>query len=203
MLQIFDCAQNSDEWFEHRRGIPTSSAFAKVMAKGEGLTRREYMMKLAGEIITGKPMKNYKSEDMERGHEWEPEARDLYTFKTGAELKRVGFIRNGRRGCSPDSLIGEDGGLEIKTAEAHILADIIDRDEFPPKHKAQVQGTLWVTERQWWDLLVYARDMPPFIKRVQRDEPYIQRLATEIDKFNAELDIIVTKIRARGEAIAA
>jgi YqaJ-like viral recombinase domain len=203
VLQIFDCAQNSDEWFEYRRGIPTASAFSKVLAKGEGLTRREYMMKLAGEIITGKPMKNYRNDDMDRGHEWEPEARDLYAFETGASLQRVGFARNGRCGCSPDSLIGEDGGLEIKTAEAHILADIIDRDEFPSRHKAQVQGTLWVLGRQWWDLLVYSRDMPPFIKRVKRDEKYIQSLATEIDRFNAELDSVVAKISARGEAVAA
>ena len=203
MLQIIDCEQNSPEWFEARRGIPTASAFAKVLAKGEGLTRREYMMKLAGEIITGKPMKSYKSEEMERGHEWEPEARDLYAFTTGAHPRKVGFLRNGRKGCSPDSLIGDDGGLEIKTAEAHILADIIDRDVFPPKHKAQVQGTLWVSGRQWWDLLIYARDMPPFIKRVYRDEPYIQTLATEVDRFNTELDEVVRKIRARGEAMAA
>ena len=57
--------------------------------------------------------------------------------------------------------------------------------------------------RQWWDLLIYARDMPPFIKRVYRDEPYIQTLATEVDRFNTELDEVVRKIRARGEAMAA
>jgi hypothetical protein len=202
-VQIFDCPQNSEAWFEARRGVPTASAFAQLLAKGEGITRKTYMLKLAGEIITGRGAKSFSNEDTERGHEWEPEARDLYAFQTGAALKRVGFIRNGRMGCSPDSLIDEDGGLEVKTTEPHLLIEIMLKDEFPPKHKAQVQGTLLVTGRQWWDLLVYSRDMPPFIKRAYRDEKYIQSLATEIDKFNAELDDVVSKIRARGERLAA
>jgi hypothetical protein len=45
--------------------------------------------------------------------------------------------------------------------------------------------------------------MPLFVKRVHRDELYIQRLATEIDRFNAELDEVVAQIRRRGEAVAA
>ena len=45
--------------------------------------------------------------------------------------------------------------------------------------------------------------MPLFVKRTYRDEPYNQKIATEVDKFNAELADIVTQIRRRGEAIAA
>ena len=67
---------------------------------------------------------------------------------------------------------------------------------------AQVQGTLWITKREWWDLPVYWPGMPLFTKRAYRDEPYIQRLATEVDRFNAELDDVVAQIRSRG-ALAA
>lgn len=206
-MQIFTCEQNSDEWLRVRMGIPTASQFATLLAKGRdggaSLTRRTYMLKLAGEIITGEPMESFSNEHTERGHAMEDEARDLYAFQTGAELHRVGFIRNGRAGCSPDSLIGEDGGLEIKTKLPHLLIELMLKDEFPPEHKAQVQGTLWLTKREWWDLPVYYRGMPMFTKRTYRDEPYIQRLATEVDRFNAELDQIVEQIRKRGEALAA
>jgi hypothetical protein len=206
-IQTFNCEQNSPEWHEARRGIVTASQFATVLAKskdgGVSLTRKTYMLKVAGEIITGEPAENYSNEYMERGHAMEDEARDLYAFQTGATLQRVGFVRNGRAGCSPDSLIGEDGGLEIKTKAPHLLIELILKNEFPPEHKAQVQGTLWITGRQWWDLWVYYRNMPPFKIRVQRDEPYIQTLATAVDRFNAELDAVVAKIRARGEAVAA
>jgi predicted phage-related endonuclease len=197
-LQIFDVAQNSDEWLRARMGIPTASAFSQVMAKGEGKTRRAYMLKLAGEIITGKPMENFSNEHTERGHEFEPEARDLYCFQTGAELRRVGFVRNGNAGCSPDSLIGDDGGLEIKTKLPHLLLDVILKDKVPPEHVAQIQGTLWVTGRKWWDLAIYWPGVPLFRKRVARDETYIASLAREVAAFNAELDATIKAIRAYG-----
>jgi hypothetical protein len=201
--QIIKCAQNSEEWLRARMGIPTSSQFSAILAKGEGKTRRTYMLKLAGEIITGRPMESFSNEHTERGHEFEPEARDLYVFQTGAALERVGFIRSEAAGCSPDSLIGDDGGLEIKTKLPHLLIDVILKDEFPAEHKAQVQGTLWVTKRQWWDIAIYWPGIPLFVKRCHRDEAYIQKLATEIDRFNAELGDVVSQIRARGERVAA
>jgi predicted phage-related endonuclease len=201
-VEIVNCEQNSPEWFTARMGIPTASQFATVMAKGEGKTRRTYMMKLAGELITGEPMDSFSNEHTERGHKIEPEARDLYAFQTGAQLERVGFIKNGKAGASPDSLIGTDGGAEIKTKLPHMLAELILKDEFPPEHKAQIQGTLWISKRQWWDIAVYWPGMPLFVKRVERDEIYIQKIATEVDKFNAELADVVEQIRRRGAMAA-
>ncbi len=201
-MEIVNCEQNSPEWFAARMGIPTASQFATVMAKGEGKTRRTYMMKLAGELITGEPMDSFSNEHTERGHKFEPEARDLYAFQTGAQLERVGFIKNGKAGASPDSLVGTDGGAEIKTKLPHMLAELILKDEFPPEHKAQIQGTLWISKRQWWDIAVYWPGMPLFVKRVERDEIYIQKIATEVDKFNAELADVVEQIRRRGAMAA-
>ncbi len=202
-MQVINCEQNSAEWLRARMGIPTASQFSTVLAKGEGKTRRTYLLKLAGEIITGEPMESFSNEHTERGHRMEAEARDLYAFQTGAALERVGFIRNGRAGCSPDSLIGDTGGLEIKTKLPHLLAELILKDEFPAEHKAQVQGTLWLSGREWWDISVYWPGMPQFVKRAYRDEPYIQRLVAEVERFNAELDEIVAQIRKRGEALTA
>lgn len=202
-IQIIDCAQNSPEWQIARMGIPTASSFADILTPGktktEQKTRRTYLLKLAGEILTGEPMEHVVTSAMMRGHALEPEARDLYTFETGAELTRVGFVRNGRAGCSPDSLIGESGGLEIKTKFPHLLIDLILKDEFPEEHKAQVQGTLHLTEREWWDLMVYWPGVPRFTKRVYRDEPYITQLAGEIDRFNDDLDAVVSDMKRRIE----
>jgi hypothetical protein len=198
-LEIVTCAQNSPEWQMARMGIPTASSFADVLAKGEGKTRRTYMLKLAGEIITGEPMENIVTAAMERGHVMEAEARDLYALETGANLVRVGFARCGRAGCSPDSLIGEDGGIEIKTKFPHLLIEAILKDEFPTEFKAQVQGTLWILQREWWDLSIYWPGMPRFIKRAYRDEAYIANLAGEIDRFNDDLDAIVAQMPGRIE----
>lgn len=202
-MQIFNCDQNSAEWLQARSGVPTASQFSAILAKGEGKTRKAYLNRLAAEAYTGDPLETFKSMEMERGHAMEAEARDLYQFQTGAQLERVGFIKNGRKGCSPDALIGDDGILEIKTQRADLLIETLAKDEFPKEHIAQCQGALWVTGRAYVDIIVYWPKMPLFVKRATRDEAFIQRLATEVDRFNAELDAVVAEIRRRGEAIAA
>ena len=195
MIERFDMEQGSEEWFEARRGIPTASEFATVMAKGDGKTRRTYMLKLAGEILTGRPAEQFTNAHMERGHEMEPEARSLYALQMDKDPELVGFLRNGRKGCSPDSLIGANGMLEIKTKLPHLLIDLLDRDRFPPEHVAQCQGALWVAEREWIDLAVYWPGLPLYVSRQFRDEAYIANLSSEVDRFNEDLDVLVAKIK--------
>lgn len=208
-LEILTMEQGSPEWFAARAGIPTASMFATVMASGTGggesKTRRTYMLKLAGEIVTGEPMDNYSNNHMERGHIMEPEARNHYAFMTDAEPQLVGFIRNGRKGASPDSLIGADGSLEIKTKTPHLMIDVLLRDAVPPEHKAQCQGQLWVAEREWVDFVAYWPRLPLFVKRLYRDEAYIAKMAEAVDLFNDQLADMVEQIQRYGaaEAVAA
>lgn len=201
-MQIIDCEQGSPEWFAARVGIPTASEFHTVMAVGpkggKSATRVDYLNKLAGEILTGEPMTNYISSDMERGKLMEDEARNLYAFMTDADPQRIGFIRNGDRGASPDSLIGADGGLEIKSAAAHVQIKRLLADELPSEHKAQVYGSLWIAEREWWDFTSYCPKLPLFVKRVYRDEEYIQKIALAVELFNVELQQTVEYIRRYG-----
>lgn len=199
MMQVYDCEQSSPEWYACRLGIPTSSMFATVLAKGKGggdsITRRTYLNKLAGEIVTGKPMDNYVNDHMTRGKEMEAEARNFYSFMHDATPQKVGFIRNGQKGCSPDSLLGNDGMLEIKTKLPHLAIECLLKDEFPPEHRAQCQGALWVAEREWIDLCVFWPDVPLFVKRATRDDPYIKTLETAVDEFNSELADIVARVK--------
>lgn len=201
MMRVLDCEQGSEEWFKARTGLPTASAFSTILAKGEGKTRRTYLLKLAGEILTGEPAENFSNAHMERGHALEPEARDLYAFMADVDPQRVGFIVNGQKGASPDSLIGDNGALEIKTKLPHLLIDVLLRGEFPSDHKAQCQGVLWVAEREWIDLAVYWPKLPLFVKRAPRDEAYIKNLASEVDRFNDELAETVERIRRFGAVL--
>ena len=201
-MEVFTCAQNSEDWLKARMGIPTASEFATVMATGRdggaSKTRKSYMLKLAGEIITGQPSEGYSNAHTERGHDMEPEARDLYAFTRRADPQLVGFIRNGSKGASPDSLIGNDGLLEIKTKLPHLHIDCLLRDEFPAEHKAQCQGALWVSEREWIDIAVYWPGLPLFVKRATRDEEYIAKLSDAVDQFNTELAEVVERVRRYG-----
>lgn len=198
-LQIFDCEQGTSEWLACRAGIPTASEFDTVMAKGRGggdsKTRRTYMLKLIGERITGAPMYSYSNDHMERGKEMEQEARDLYSMLSDVEPVRVGFMRRGDAGASPDSLVCDVGLLEIKTKLAHLQLECLLNDELPAEHKAQCQGQLWISGREWVDFVSYWPGLPLFGKRVFRDESYIARLKVEVDAFNEELLELMERVK--------
>lgn len=201
-LEIIDCDQNSPEWHQARCGFVTASRFKDVLAKGEGKMRARYLYELAAEIERGYPEpETYTSAYMERGHELEDEARQRFAFEHAVAPVRVGFVRNPelRVGCSPDSLLGDDGGLEIKTALGHIQIERIRRGTVPPEHVAQVQGSMWVTGRQWWSFVSYSPDLPLFHVRVARDENYIATLAKAVSSFTDELDALVGSIRGVGQ----
>lgn len=190
-LQVFEHEQGSPEWYQARLGLATSSEFATVMASGRGgsesKTRRTYMLKLLGERLTGQPAENYSNLYMERGKVMEAEARELYAMVTGNECRQVGFIRRGDAGCSPDSLIGDDGMLEVKTRTPHLQLDALLRDEIPPEYMAQLYGQLWVAERAWVDVISYWPGLPPLIKRVTRKESELNAIAIAVGQFNQEL----------------
>src|SRR6267142_484902 len=159
--------QGSSAWFDIRKGIPTASNFqCLVTTKGDGKGKAEYLYHLAAEIIGGNPIEGYKNPFMERGNAQEDQARRDFVLMADLDpdtVKQVGFVTNDALcragadvrlvGCSPDSLVGTDEGLEIKTMRADLLLKMLDtRDEswIPPEHIAQVQGNMWVTGRKVW-----------------------------------------------------
>lgn len=213
-IEIIDCEQRSPEWFEARRGIPTASRFKTILAKSKddpgkgGLSRLSYMEDLAVEIISGQPTESYTNAAMDRGRTMEDDIREKYGLLMDVEPERVGFVRNGQKGCSPDSFIGQDGMLEIKTTISRLLVSMLRKKEFPATHKAQCQGGLWVCEREWVEIIVVGvasdnspvptPNMPRLQVRANRDEGYIVNLAREVERFNADLHEMVEEIRRYG-----
>lgn len=199
-LQVIECEQGTDEWFAARAGVVTASEFATVLAKGRGggesVTRRKYMLTLAGEIITGQVADKWEgNRHTERGKVMEGEARDAYALIADVEPSQVGFLRRGRIGCSPDSLVGAHGLLEIKTKLPHLQLEVLESGEVPPEHMAQIQGQLWVSCREWCDFVSFWPGLPIFIKRVWLDNDYIARLSVGVSEFIADVDRIVAKYK--------
>lgn len=206
-MEIINCEQGSPEWFSARAGLVTASEFQTLLMSGKGggesKTRLTYMRKLAGEIITGEPAETFTNQHMERGKAMEAEARDLYAFMADCDPLQVGFIKSGRKGASPDSLIGDDGGLEIKTRLPHLMIELLEKGEVPSEHIAQIQGGMWVAGREWWDFVAYWPKLPLFVKRIYRDDSYIKKLSDALDAFNVDLDALVSRIKSYGMQEAA
>ncbi len=181
----------------------TASTISAIVKKGEpdefsrprAKLSATYLRKLAGERITGRPAVNVSTAATRRGHQMEPKARALYEFANGVAVERVGLIKNHGVGYSPDGLVGELGLLEIKSMEPHILIEHWEAGSVPPEHAAQIQGGMWVAEREWLDFCGYCPGMLPLDFRVARDDEFItQTLVPAIVAFRQELENLVARL---------
>jgi len=186
-MRIVNIEQGSDAWLQTRKGLVTGSRFKDVItpAKGElSKSSKSYMYELVAERM-GATVNFYQNEHMQRGNELEPDARTAYEFVKDAVVEQVGICihDNGMVGVSPDGLVGEDGGLEIKCPKETTHISYLESGDMPLIYKPQVQGCMWVTGRKWWDFMSYHPDLPPLIVRVFRDEDYISSMEAGITKF--------------------
>ncbi len=201
--------QGTDEWFALRVRKVTASCFADVLAKGQGKTRAKYLRQVIAESLTGKPIDTYKNAHMERGQEQEPLARMAYELATDNLIQRVGFIDHDslRAGCSPDGLIlGMRRGVEAKCVIPTVQVETVLAGGYPSEHKAQIQGSMWITGYEEWDFCSYSPDMPEhlrtYIFTVKRDEEYIQELEAEVRRFLADVDRSLDALRPGGPDLA-
>jgi hypothetical protein len=215
VVEIFEVdqfEQGSDEWFAIRAGIPTASCFSTILAQGKdggaSVGRARYMRMLAGEILTGRASEGSKAfitAAMQRGNEMEPEALAYYESRHFHTVRRIGFMRrllpSGRWvGASPDGLIDQHKGLEIKTMQPDLMIERLEKGSgMPTEHIAQVQGTMWIGDLEEMDVMLFYSGMPVNPKwTVRRNETYIRDLQKAVEVFDFELHHLVKKIRAMG-----
>ena len=207
-MKIINVEQGSSEWFAARLGRPTGSVYSDVLAKGKGVSRSNLVVKLALELVTGRPALPAfkKTTAMLDGTEREPFARALYESSRGVFVDEVGFCQHDTifTGVSPDGLIDKDGMVEIKCPTEAVHREYMLRKDEPPTYRAQIQGQLWVAEREWCDFASYHPDFPEnaqlIVRRVYRDEAYISNLVAEVIRFNQEVAAEAEAIRDYKEA---
>lgn len=195
-----NCEQGSPEWFAARLGIPTASNFDKIVtSKGEPSKQAEdYAYTLAAERITGRMEESYSSKKMDQARELESEARALYELITDTQIQQVGVCYPSEAklcAASPDGLVGEEGLIEIKCPLSKTSVRYLLKGELPVDYVQQAQGQLYVTGRMWLDFVSYYPGLKPFIKRIGRDEKFINALSTELAKFNQLLEEVTEKIK--------
>ncbi len=194
--------QRSEAWYHIRLGRITGTSFNDLMAKPDTKCYNDLITDIAGEIITEEKedTDEYTSPAMERGVELEVEARKIYESLFECNVEQIGFITpdedsefNEWIGISPDGLIGEDGGLEIKCPLRKTHLNYIENGVLPTVYKNQVQSSLWITGRKWWDFMSYYPDMKPFIIRVYPDKElhlkYEERLRESINLIKQKIEV--------------
>jgi len=194
-VKIHDCKQGSPEWHALRLGIPTASDFDQLVTPEfklrTGATPDTYLYaKLCEKMLGFSPSADVNSFAMGQGVILESEARPYYEFTYDTKIQQVGFCTtdDGRIGCSPDGLIGDDGGIEIKCPQPERALRYLMEGGVPKEYLAQVHGSMFVTGRPWWLFMSYSRQWPAHIVRVERDEKIQAALRQALELFLEKFD---------------
>jgi hypothetical protein len=190
-----DVVQGSDEWRQARVGLPTASGFDSLLTAKTlkpSTSAHGYLCKLMAEHYLGRPLEDAETGFIGRGRAMEEEGLSWYEMARDVAVERVGLcLSDDRRyGCSPDGLVGDDGGLEVKVPAAHVqIKYLLDPSALVSDYRGQVQGNLLVTHRKWWDLVSYNPEIPPVVMRVKRDDEYLSLLVPILADFLGRLDV--------------
>lgn len=202
-MKVHNVLQGSVEWEQLRLGIPTASRFDEILTPAHrkySKGARKYIWELIAEEIMGEQIERPTTFAMERGTDLEPEARGWYAFDQDVAVETVGFVTSddGTVGASPDGLINLDGGLEIKCPGAiKHMENLFGADI---AKYGQVQGNIYVCERDWWDVVSYHPKLLPAVTRTYRDDGYIKDLEAALDQFKDELAEAREYIKKLGDA---
>ncbi|MBF6540788.1 YqaJ viral recombinase family protein [Nocardia farcinica] len=176
-------AGTSIKTLHHERADVARRTGTIVLHPANNETARGLTTQIAAERITGWTDPTYMSDDMLRGIEDEPRARDTYS-EHFAPVHEVGFMvrdHNGLRiGYSPDGLVGSEGLIEIKSRRprlhvAHVLAG-----RPPTEVQAQLQCALLVSGRQWIDYISFSGGMHLWVNRVHPDPRWFDAILTAV-----------------------
>lgn len=183
-----DDLQRTEQWAIERAGKFTGSRFADLLARnkrtGEPLKAyHDLIWQVVVERMTKQPIEGPNGFALQWGNDVEPFAREAYEMETGSVVTESGFIQHpdfSFAGCSPDGLIGEKGGIEMKCPRSSIIHLERFVSGVPDEYMPQIQGCMWVTGRKWWDFVSYDPRMPEthrlLIISVDRDDAFIERL---------------------------
>lgn len=193
-MKILNVKQGSPEWIAARIGRPTSSCFDQIMQpkkRQPSASQSKYLAKLVAEWMLGMSLDDAATDFMQRGSELEVEAVNRYMWEQDVTTEEVGFVlRDDEKvGSSPDRLVGTNAVAEIKVpALITHVGYMLDPTLLVDAYFTQVQGELWVCEREWAHLVSHHPTLPQVVVRVERDAEFIEALAKCVDGFVAELD---------------
>lgn len=191
--KIYEMAQRSDEWKNHRKKTFTASAFAPWLintGKVAEQAREKAICKLIAERAGCDLGPGYESWAMQRGTELEPQAVAAFEGETGLKIRHVGFCAsiNGKFGCSPDGLIeGQSVGFETKVPIPDTHIRYRRAGVLPEEYLYQVHGSMAVTGATHWWFQSWNPGLASLRILVERDE-FTEKLKAALIAFSAQYE---------------
>jgi putative phage-type endonuclease len=207
MTDDIDLMQNSSEWLVARAGSLGGSQIGKAIERLKRSGDRtqaavDLMYEIAAERLTGVPAKRVNA--LAWGLEHQDEARHGYGLLTNLEVATVGLIRHPTipgAHASPDALVGDEGGVEIKCPTSATHLKTLIEGVVPEDHMPQIMWNMACAKRAWWDFVSYDPRFPPkhqfFIRRVERDDAAIATLEGLAIGFLEDVDSKIAALEKR------
>ncbi len=207
---IHNFEQRSPEWYKIREGRITGTSIASCLGKSTLATTVKSIdslaLKLATESLIGVIEDDYVSFDMQRGIDQEPMAFEAFKSLKATEfidVKNVGFVSQGFNiGFSPDGILSNDEGLEIKCPNPANYFKVVAKDFIDDKHYAQMQFGMFITGFKKWHYVNYLLHMGKeymHVIEVERDEDMILLMAERVNEIITAkanyIDILNNKIK--------
>ena len=194
-----DIQQKSWEWFKLRAGKVTGSELGNLITD-KGAIRgwktgmpNSYLHRKLAEKWRGMPLETFQgNRQTDQGTLWEDRARKYFSSILESDIEQIGGMESddGLLWCSPDGIIGETTGLEIKcpNADTHV-GWLLAGQQVPEEHVLQVQFALWVSHWPKWHFLSWAKDLPHLAVVMEPDHDLCMviedALAEFQERFNA------------------
>lgn len=197
-MKLHQMEQLSEEWFEIRKGKMTASNAQAIGNNGKGLDT--YIIEIMSDYYSSGEKESYTNPDIERGIELENTAREIYELDNDYKIEQVGFIElNKYVGCSPDGLIGKDGGIEIKALKdsKHFKMILNGEKEIESKYIWQIQMNLFITGRKWWDYVSYNPNFEKslMVFRIEPDQKKFEKLKEGIENGTQQIKDIINSLK--------
>lgn len=200
--------QGSDEWHLSRMGKVGASRVKDVMAQGRGgapsATRKNYMMQLLCERLTGTKEEGFTSAAMQRGTDLEPIARSAYEVDKSVMVVEVGSIPHpsiAGFAASPDGLVGNAGLVEIKNPNTAQHIAVMQSGKHDPQYEWQMLAQMSCTNRDWVDFVSFDDRLPEQLQyvcyRFERDSNRIIAMESAVREFLEELAELERDMRER------
>jgi len=199
--------QRTEEWFRAKLGKIGCSKLGSVMSKGKGKepskTRTKYMLELMSERLTGQnvPME-FTNASIQWGIDHEDEARDQYTIISGQPVQLHGGKCSSEfpdLWCSPDGLIGLNGGLEIKCPDTTTHLTTLTTGVINQDYIYQMSGYILVFELDFVDFVSYDPRLPSncstYIHRYYANDLPVDEVKEGVKLFVDEMLGLVDRLK--------
>lgn len=199
-MKIIECEQGTPSWFVARMGIVTASQVDALVTpkwalrKGDGVDSYLYK-KLAEKLLNWSP-EMLAAFAVDQGKILETIAIPWFEFTHSRKVRRVGFVTtdDGRAGCSPDGLLDDGTGIEIKCPQAPNQIRYLLEGRVPEDYLPQVHFSMLVTGAPAWTFCAYSNQLPALVIRVERDEAIQAKLREALASFNSRFDSALTAL---------